>query len=55
MPAEGIQAQRKLIQHKGEAEHRGAIAGPSVRSDPAAHSVAALGEILTVKQLKKGT
>ncbi len=42
VPAEGIQAQRKLIQHKGETEHRGAIAGLSAQSDAGAHAIAAL-------------
>ncbi|PWS34347.1 FMN-binding negative transcriptional regulator [Falsiroseomonas bella] len=55
VPAEGIEAQRKLIQHKGETEHRGAIAGLSARPDPAAHAVAALmGESLATKQAAKG-
>ncbi len=42
VPAEGIQAQRKLIQHKGETEHRGAIAGLSARPDPGAQAIAGL-------------
>lgn len=55
VPAEGIQAQRKLIQHKGETEHRGAIAGLCARPDPAAHAVAALmGESPAAKQAAKG-
>ena len=42
VPAEGIQAQRKLIQHKGETEHHGAIAGLSARPDAGAQAIAAL-------------
>jgi len=55
VPAAGIQAQRKLIQHKGETEHRGAIAGLSARPDPGAQAIAALmGESLAAKQAAKG-
>ncbi len=42
VPAAGIAAQRKLIQHKGTTEHEGAIAGLAGRPDPGAQAVAAL-------------
>ncbi|WP_137128102.1 FMN-binding negative transcriptional regulator [Roseomonas sp. HF4] len=42
VPAAGIAAQRKLIQHKGMTEHEGAIAGLASRPDPGAQAVAAL-------------
>jgi transcriptional regulator len=55
VPSAGFQAQRKLIQHKGEAEHRCAIARLSVQPDPAARAIAALtGESLAARRTKKG-
>lgn len=42
VPAEGIQAQRKLSQHKGEAALRGAMAGLAARPDPGARGIAGL-------------
>jgi len=55
VPAEGIQAQRKLIQHKGETEHRGAIAGLAARPDPGAQAIATLmGDSLATQQAAKG-
>ncbi len=42
VPAAGIAAQRKLIQHKGKTEHEGAIAGLAAQPDPGARAVAAL-------------
>jgi transcriptional regulator len=41
---ESVEAQFKLIQHKGEAEHRGAIAGLRARGDAGSASVAELME-----------
>lgn len=41
---DGIQAQEKLIQHKGATEHRGAISGLLARGDPGSVAVAALME-----------
>lgn len=42
VPAEGIEAQRKLSQHKGEPALRGAMAGLSGRPDPGAQAIAGL-------------
>jgi transcriptional regulator len=39
---ETIEAQYKLIQHKGEIEHRGAIAGLRSRDDASSHAIADL-------------
>lgn len=44
VPPDGIEAQHKLIQHKGEVEHRGAIAGLRSRGDAGSAAVAALME-----------
>jgi len=41
---ENIEAQKKLIQHKGETEHRGAIAGLRSRDDASSHAIAAMIE-----------
>jgi transcriptional regulator len=41
---EGVEAQLKLIQHKGEAEHRGAIAGLRARGDAGSAAVAEVME-----------
>ena len=40
--ADTVEAMRKLIQHKGETEHRGAIAGLSGQPDEDSHAIAAL-------------
>ena len=39
---ESIQAQKKLIQHKGESEHIGVIAGLSARDDAGPQTIAAM-------------
>jgi len=44
VPANGIAAQRKLIQHKGDVEHRGAIAGLRARVDAGSVEIAGLME-----------
>jgi len=55
-PPRGYRRSASCSSSEGKAEQRGAIAGPSVRSDLAAHAIAALmGESLSVKQLEKGT
>ncbi|WP_272910920.1 FMN-binding negative transcriptional regulator [Falsiroseomonas oryziterrae] len=55
VPASGIQAQRKLIQHKGETERRGAIVGLSARPEPGSRAVAWLiAETLTGTQVADG-
>lgn len=41
---ESIEAQKKLIQHKGETEHRGAIAGLRSRDDGPSHTIASMIE-----------
>jgi transcriptional regulator len=41
---ESIEAQKKLIQHKGETEHRGVIAGLRSRDDAGSQAIAALME-----------
>jgi transcriptional regulator len=42
--SEGVEAQLKLIQHKGETEHRGAIAGLRARGDAGSAGIAELME-----------
>ncbi len=55
VPASGIQAQRKLSQHKGEMERRGAIAGLSARPEPGARAVAGLmAESLAARRIADG-
>jgi transcriptional regulator len=44
LDVEEIQAQKKLIQHKGDVEHRGAIAGLRALVDPGSAAIAALME-----------
>jgi transcriptional regulator len=39
-----IEAQRKLIQHKGETEHRGAVAGLRARDDAGSQAIASMME-----------
>ncbi|WP_338664132.1 FMN-binding negative transcriptional regulator [Pararoseomonas sp. SCSIO 73927] len=39
---EGVEAQNKLVQHKGLAEHQGAIAGLRARGDPGSVAIAAM-------------
>lgn len=41
---ETVEAQKKLIQHKGETEHKGAIAGLSAQGSPSADAIARLME-----------
>ena len=41
---ESIEAQKNLIQHKGETEHRGAIAGLRSRDHGPSHTIAAMIE-----------
>lgn len=41
---EGVEAQLKLIQHKGETEHRGAIAGLRARGDAGSAAAAEMME-----------
>src|SRR5208282_4474040 len=42
LDVEAIEAQNKLIQHKGEAEHRGAIAGLRARNEDGSSAIADL-------------
>ena len=50
MDVETVEAQKKLIQHKGEVAHRGAMAGLRTRGDSASIAVAALIEETAVKK-----
>ncbi|MBL6082458.1 FMN-binding negative transcriptional regulator [Belnapia sp. T18] len=44
VPPDGIDAQSKLIQHKGSVEHQGAIAGLRARGDASSVAIAAMME-----------
>jgi transcriptional regulator len=50
MNVEIVEAQRKLIQHKGEIEHRGAIAGLRAKGDSGSRAIADLIEVTAVKK-----
>jgi transcriptional regulator len=50
MNVETVEAQKKLVQHKGEVEHRGAIAGLRSRGDSGSLAIAALIEETAVKK-----
>ena len=47
---ECIEAQKKLIQHKGETEHRGAIDGLRSHDDPSSHAIAAMIEETAIQK-----
>lgn len=44
LDVESVEAQKKLVQHKGETEHRGAIAGLRQCNDAASHLIADMME-----------
>jgi predicted FMN-binding regulatory protein PaiB len=50
MEVETVEAQKKLVQHKGEVEHRGAITGLRSRGDSGSLAIADLMEETAAKK-----
>ena len=55
LPADGIAAQDKLIQHKGEVKHRGAVAGLRAQGDAGSAAIAGLMERVLFLRSSSGT